>query len=156
MAVRNPLVTSVGAALALLGTAAQAATLTLAVSNPYCAASRPELNRCSINIRWLSAVASDTSFSRVEIAIDGRLRLVENGFFEASAYLSNKMLPDGLAIACGLDGQGGTAGFGLTHTVAISGYLFGSAPIVDIASVTCPPASDRIFADGFAIGGAGF
>lgn len=155
MAARIPLIRLVGAALALYGLAAQSATLTLSVSNPYCAATQPQINRCTINIRSVSAVASDTSFSRIEIGIDGKVRLVETGFFEASAYFNRNMAPDGLAVVCGLDGQGGNAGFGLTHTVGISAYLFGSSPVVDSANVMCPPASDEIFKDGFELGGAG-
>jgi hypothetical protein len=152
----NSLIWSVSAALALHGLAAESASLTLAVSNPYCAASQPELNRCSINIRSISAVASDTSFSRVEIAVDGKLRAVENGFFETSAYFASTMLPGGLSVTCGLDGEGGAAGFGRNHTVAVSAYLSGSGPLADTATVTCPPASDRIFADGYEPGVAGY
>lgn len=155
MAPRILLIGPVGAALALYGVAAESATLSLNVSNPYCAASQPEVNRCSINIRSVSAVASDTSFSRIEIAIDGKVRLVETGFFETSAYFNRNMVPDGLAVACGFDGQGGAAGFGLVHAVKISASLYGSSPLVDIANATCPAASDRIFTDGFEPGGAG-
>jgi hypothetical protein len=155
MAPRMLLIVPVSAALALHGMAADSTTLTLNVSNPYCLASQPERNRCSINIRSLSAVASDTSFSRIEIAIDGKLRSVETGFFESSAYFNRTMVPDGLSVVCGLDGQGGVPGFGLIHAVNISAYLSGSSPIVDIANATCPPASDHIFGDSFERGGAG-
>jgi len=152
VAPRILLIGSVSAALVLHGVAAQSATLSLTVSNPQCLASQPERNRCSVNIRSVSAVASDSSFSRIEIAIDGKLRLVETGFFENSAYFNPTMVPDGLSVVCGLDGQGGASGFGLIHAVNISATLSGSAPIVDIANVTCPPASDHIFGDGFESG----
>ncbi len=155
MSARLLLVGSVGAVMALLGTAAQPATLTLSVSNPYCATSQARLNRCSINIRSISAVASDTSFSRIEIAVDGKMRLVETGFFETSAYYSRDMAPEGLAVVCGLEGEGGAAGFGLIHAVRISANLYGASPITDIANVTCPPASDHIFGDGYEPGGGG-
>jgi hypothetical protein len=155
VAPRILLIGPVGAALALHGLAAQSTSLTLTVSNPYCTASQPQINRCSINIRSLSASASDSSFSRIEIAIDGKVRLVETGFFETSAYYFHAMAPDDLAVVCGIDGQGGTSGFGLTHTVNISAYLSTSAPLVDSAAVSCPPASDHIFGDGFEPGGAG-
>lgn len=151
----NLLICLAGAALALHGLAARSATLSLSVSNPYCVASQAQLNRCSINISSISAVASDTSFSRIEISVDGKLRVVENGFFETSATFSRNMLSDGLSVVCGLDGEGGTSGFGRTHNVAISAYLSGSGPLVDTAIVACPPASDEIFADGLELGGSG-
>jgi hypothetical protein len=144
-----------GAALALHGLSAQSTSLTLTVSNPYCTASQPQINRCSINIRSVSVNASDSNFYRIVVSIDGKVRLVENTFFETSTYYNHGMAPDDLAVVCGLDGQGGNAGFGLTHTVNISAYVSGSSPLVDSAAVTCPPASDRIFADGFEPGGAG-
>lgn len=151
MAPRILLIASASAALALRGLTVQAATLSLDVSNPYCRASQPERNRCSVNI----GLASDLTFSRIEIAIDGKLCLVEVGFFESSAYFNRTMVPDGLSVTCGFDGQGGSAGFGLSHRVNTSAYLSASAPVVAIANVTCPPASDHIFADSFEPGGAG-
>jgi len=155
VAPRILLIASASAALALRGLTVQAATLSLDVSNPYCRASQPERNRCSVNIGLASAVASDLTFSRIEIAIDGKLCLVEVGFFESSAYFNRTMVPDGLSVTCGFDGQGGSAGFGLSHRVNTSAYLSASAPVVAIANVTCPPASDHIFADSFEPGGAG-
>ncbi len=146
---------SVGAWLALHAAAAASTTLTLTVNNPVCSASRPELNRCSINIRAVSAVASD-SFARLEIAVDGKLRVVENGFFENTAYFDKRMLADGLTVVCGIDGEGGTAGFGRTRTVGITVYLYGSDPVSDQAVVSCPPAADTIYADNYEPGGAGY
>lgn len=155
MAMRMLCVWPVTAALALFGVAAECATLTLSVSNPYCVALQPRLNRCSINIRAISAAASDTSFSGIEIAVDGKMRIVETGFFEASGIFYRQMAPDGLAVVCGLEGQSGVSGFGLIHFVTISASLYGSSPITDTANVTCPPASDHIFGDGYEPGGAG-
>ncbi len=155
MAPRILLIGPVGAVLALYGLIAQATSLILSVSNPYCTASQPEINRCTINIGTVAANASDSSFSRIEISIDGKVRLVETGFFEASAYYDRRMAPDGLAVVCGIDGQGGNSGFGLTHFVKVSAYLSGSSPLVDVAATTCPPGSDHIFSDGFESGGAG-
>ncbi|MBX3696286.1 MAG: hypothetical protein R3F08_01760 [Dokdonella sp.] len=155
MAPRTLLIGPVSAALALFCVTAQSTTLSLNVSNPYCLTSQPERNRCTINVRSISAVASDSSLSRIEVAIDGKVRLVETTFFENSTYFNRTMVPDGLSVLCGFEGQGGATGFGLIHAVGISAFVSGSSPIVDVANVTCPPASDHIFGDGFEPGGAG-
>ncbi len=155
MAPRILLIGPVGAVMALHGLAAQSTSLTVSVSNPYCAATQPEINRCSINVRSISVSASDNAYYRIVISIDGKARLVENTFFETSTYFNRVMAPGGLAVVCGLDGQGGASGFGLIYSVNISAYVSGSSPLVDVANVTCPPASDHIFGDGFEPGGAG-
>ena len=75
------------------GEAAQAASVTIHMSNPACVQAQPATGSCSIVVSNLSASGSDTSFSRVELLVNGKLRVYEAGFFETSAYFSYSMVP---------------------------------------------------------------
>ena len=80
-------------------TAPQAVSMT--VSNPYCVQEVKTAGSCLINLRYFYASTTDSSFSHIEVAIDGKVRVHMNGFFENSAYLNGAMLGNGLKVACG-------------------------------------------------------
>ncbi len=119
-------------------TADSTQAVTLAVSNPYCVQSSTQNGVCTINVRSVSASSTDSSLTRLEISIDGKVRVRMQTFFENSAYLSEPMLGEGLKVPCGGPGSGGAAGFGQVYSVGLIGYSTSSSPISDTANVTCP------------------
>jgi hypothetical protein len=89
-------------------------------------------------LRTFYASTTDSSFSRIEISIGGKVRLRLQSFFENAGYLSQDMLGQGLKVACGGPGAGGVSGYGNVFGVQLTGYATGSSPVTDIANVTCP------------------
>ena len=71
------------------------------ISDPTCDQILPANGACSVQIDSLSVFGSGTSLSRVELLVNGKLRVYVDGFFESSAYLAHQMLPGGLDVACG-------------------------------------------------------
>ncbi len=137
----------IGLALALTGEQARAApaALTMNVSKPYCTQSITQLGACYINVSSFSASTTDLSFSRIEISIDGKVRLRMQGFFENSASLSNLMLGDGLKVPCGGQNASGVPGYGKVYSVNLTGYTTTGSPVSDIANVTCPFYAGKIY-----------
>ena len=112
--------------------------VTMIVSNPYCVQDVETAGSCLINLRYFSASTSDSSFSHIEIAINGKVRANMSGFFENSAYLTGPMLGNGLKVACGGKNVSGIPDMGRQYVVTLSGFATGSSPVVDSANVTCP------------------
>ncbi len=127
-------------ALALTGEQVRAApaALSMSVSNPYCVQSNTQLGACYINVSSFSASTTDLTLSRIEISIDGKVRLRMQSFFENSATLSDPMLGKGLKVACGGRDASGVAGYGRVYSVGLTGYATTGSPVADIANVTCP------------------
>ena len=71
-------------------TQVQPAALTLTMSNPSCVEMLPASGDCSIEISSLSASSSAPDFARLEVLVDGKLRVFEGGFFESSGYLTHQ------------------------------------------------------------------
>jgi len=117
-------------------TAPQAVSMT--VSNPYCVQDVETTGSCLINLGYFYAYTTDSSFSHIEIAINGKVRANMSGFFENSAYLTGPMLGNGLKVACGGKNISGIPDMGRQYVVTLSGFATGSSPVVDIANVTCP------------------
>lgn len=112
--------------------------VTMIVSNPYCVQDVETAGSCLINLRYFYASTSDSSFSHIEIAINGKVRANMSGFFENSAYLTGPMLGNGLKVACGGKNISGIPDMGRQYVVTLSGFATGSSPIVDSANVICP------------------
>ena len=123
--------------------APQAVTMT--VSNPYCVQDVETAGSCLINLRYFNASTTDSSFSHVEIAIDDRVRVHMNGFFESSAYLAGPMLGNGLKVACGGKNVSGIPDMGRRYVVTLSGFATGSSPVVYSANATCPYYQGMIY-----------
>jgi hypothetical protein len=125
---------------ALTGEPAQAApqAVTMTISNPYCVQDVETAGACRINLRYFYAYTSDSSFSHIEIAINGKVRANMTGFFENSAYLTGAMLGNGLKVACGGKNASGIPDMGRQYAVTLSGFATDSSPVVDSANVTCP------------------
>ena len=112
--------------------------VTMIVSNPYCVQDIETAGSCLVNLRYFYASTTDSSFSHIEIAIDGKVRARMSGFFENSAYLTGPMLGNGLKVACGGKNISGIPDMGRQYVVTLSGFATGSSPVVDSANVTCP------------------
>ena len=112
--------------------------VSMIVSNPYCVQDIETAGSCLVNLRYFYASTTDSSFSHIEIAIDGKVRARMSGFFENSAYLTGPMLGNGLKVACGGKNISGIPDMGRQYVVTLSGFATGSSPVVDSANVTCP------------------
>jgi hypothetical protein len=123
--------------------APQAVAMT--VSNPYCVQDVETAGTCRINLGYFYASTTDASFNHIEIAIDGKVRVHMNGFFENSAYLTGAMLDKGLLVACGGKNASGIPDMGRQYAVTLSGFATGSSPVVDVANVTCPYYQNKTY-----------
>ena len=112
--------------------------VSMIVSNPYCVQDIETAGSCLVNLRYFYASTTDSSFSHIEIAINGKVRANMSGFFENSAYLTGPMLGNGLKVACGGKNVSGIPDMGRQYVVTLSGFATGSSPVVDSANVTCP------------------
>ncbi len=120
--------------------AAPEATLSVTMSNPTCVQAAANSGTCYILIRSISATASDTSFTGLDISVDGKVRARFQPFFETSVSVNYKMLGRGLMVTCGRTNSGGNPNYGALHTVDYKGYLFGGTgpAAYGTASVYCP------------------
>lgn len=138
-----PLFLALGLVLALpVGSvrAGTQATLAVTMSNPVCVQPTDSTAACYIVIRSIQATASDTSFSNLDITIDGRVRGRMNGFFESSASAYSRMFGRGFQVTCGFPNASGNPAYGRSYQVGYAGYLFGvSGPAASgTATVFCP------------------
>ena len=69
-----------------------------------------------VQIGYLVAAGSDTSFSRLEVLVDSELRAYMGGFFELTAYLANPMIPGGLMVTCGRPNASGKPDYGKAYS----------------------------------------
>ena len=149
---KHYLMLSLGLVLVLLypGEPAHAALLpassvTIQMSDPACVEAVPASGSCSIEFNSLSASGSDPSFSRIEFLVDGKLRLLMNGFFESSAYFSEPMLPGGLKVACGGPNAGGQPNFGKSYSISANAYMADGTSANDSMTVFCPAYEGKTF-----------
>jgi hypothetical protein len=116
----------------------QATTISINMSNPSCAQVSAVNGACSIEIGNVVASGSDPSFSRVEVLLNGKLRVYMAGFFESSAYFSPPMLRGGLIVACGKPNAGGLPGYGKAYLVTANAYMVDGTSASDSMTVYCP------------------
>ena len=102
----------IGLIVALAGepVRAEPSALTMNVSRPYCVQASPPSGACFINVSSFSASTPDSTFARIEISIDGKVRLRMQSFFENSAYLTYLMMGEGLKVTCGGPNASGVRG----------------------------------------------
>ena len=127
------------------GEAAQAASVTIHMSNPACVQAQPATGSCSIVVSNLSASGSDTSFSRVELLVNGKLRVYVAGFFETSAYFSYSMVPAGLSVSCGRPNASGLADYGKSYLVSANAYMADGTSASNSTTVYCPPFEAKTY-----------
>jgi hypothetical protein len=125
--------------------ALQASSVSISMSNPACVQALPANGMCSIQMDTLVASASDPSFSRLEVLVNGKLRVVMSAFFESSAYLSFPMTPGGLKVACGSTNEGGLPDYGKVYTLTANAYMADGNSATNSASVYCPAFDGNLY-----------
>lgn len=123
----------------------QPTTISIQMSNPTCVEARPASGVCSLQFYSLTATGSDTSFSRVEVLVNGKLRVFMAGFFESTAYLTDPMLPGGLAVACGRPNDGGLPNLGRSYLLAANAYMADGTSASDSMTVFCPAYDGKTY-----------
>jgi hypothetical protein len=126
----------------------QASTVSLTMNNPSCGKSLTESGSCSIQINNLIVSGSDPSFSRLEVLVNGKLRVSMGGFFEATAYLSSSMLPNGIQVACGGPNAGGNPNYGKSYLVSANAYMADGTSASDSMTVYCPYYDGKVYLPG--------
>ena len=127
--------------------AAPQATLSVTMSNPACVQALANAGTCYLIIRSINASASDSSFTGLDISIDGKVRARIQTFFETTAYATDRMFGRGFLVTCGRSNAGGDPNYGRQYRVDYKGYLFGStAPAASgTASVYCPAYDATVY-----------
>ena len=123
----------------------QPTTITLNMSEPICVEAIQSNGACSIRIDSLIASGSDPSFSRLEVLVNGKLRVVMDGFFESTAYLTFPMEPGGLTVPCGRPNAGGKPGYGKAYLLTANAYMVDGTSASDSASVFCPAYDGKTY-----------
>jgi hypothetical protein len=115
-----------------------AASVSLQMNNPSCVQPQPASGVCSILVRGLTANGSTPDLSRVEVSLNGKLRVVMGGFFESTATLQDTMLPGGLKVLCGVSGQGGLPNYGAAYLIKASAFMADGSSASNSTNVYCP------------------
>ena len=123
----------------------QGTSVSVNMSNPTCFQAPPASGSCSIQIGSLSATGSDPSFSRVEVLVNGKLRVYMGGFFEFTAYLVYPMIPGGLVVACGRPNDSGLPNYGRAYLVTANAYMGDGTSSTDSLNVFCPAFEGKIY-----------
>jgi hypothetical protein len=124
---------------------ARAASVSIQMSNPACVQVLPERGTCSIEIGSLTASGSDQTFSRLEVLVDGKLRVYMGGFFESSAFLFYRMMPGGLKVACGRPNDGGLPNYGRSYLLSANAYMADGTSASNSMTVFCPAYDGKTF-----------
>ena len=123
----------------------QAASVSIQMSNPACMQVSPSSGTCSIQVGSLTATGSDQTFSRLEVLVNGKLRVYMGGFFESSAFLNYRMVPGGLAVACGRPNDGGLPNYGRSYSLTANAYMADGTSASDSMTVFCPAYDGKTF-----------
>ena len=115
-----------------------ATSVSVSISNPSCGQSLPASGVCSIQFGSLTASGSDSSFSRIEVLVNGKLRVLVDGFFESTAYLNSPMLPGGLKVTCGMPNEGGSPDYGKAYLITANAYMADGTSASASENVFCP------------------
>jgi hypothetical protein len=124
---------------------AQAASVSIGMSNPACVQVLSESGMCSIQVGSLTASGSDQTFSRLEVLVDGKLRVYMGGFFESSAFLTYRMVPGGLKVACGRPNDGGLPNYGRSYLLSANAYMGDGTSASSSMTVFCPAYDGKTF-----------
>jgi hypothetical protein len=123
----------------------QVSTISLTMSNPSCSEAVSSNGACSIDISSLAVSGGDPSFSRIEVLIDGKLRVYMAGFFESTAYLNPPMLPGGLSVKCGRPNSGVSPDYGKSYLLTVNAYMADGTSASDSQNVFCPAFEATIY-----------
>ena len=125
--------------------AGQASSLSVILSNPSCVQALPASGSCSLKFSYVAASGSNPSLSRLEFLVNGKLRVYMAGFFEAGAFLSEPMLPGGLAVECGKPNDGGLADYGKAYSLSVNAYMADGTSASDSINVFCPAYDGKTY-----------
>ena len=125
--------------------AVPSSSVSIALSNPACVQVRSTSGACSIQFNYVIASGSDSTFSRLEILVNSKLRVYMPGFFESFAYLTHSMLPGGLMVACGRSNAGGSPDYGQAYTLTANAYMADGTSATDSTTVFCPAYDGETF-----------
>ena len=127
--------------------AAPQTMLSVTMSNPACVQVPAATGTCYILIRSISASASDSSFTGLDISVDGKVRARFQTFFESAISGNYRMFGRGFLVTCGRTNSGGDPNYGALHHVDYRGYLFGSStPAASgTALVYCPAYDGTVY-----------
>ena len=125
--------------------APQATTISLHMTNPSCVQVADTSGTCSLRIHDAYAVGSDTSFSRLELLVDGKLRVYMPGFFETFAYFIDTMVPGGLRVPCGRPNAAGDPNYGNQYLVTANAYMTDGTSTSNSMNVFCPAADIKTY-----------
>jgi hypothetical protein len=116
----------------------QSSSVSITMSNPSCVQVQATSGTCTLQFGYLVASGSDTSFSRLEVLVDGKLRAYMGGFFESTAYLGQPMIPGGLIVSCGRSNASGNPAYGKAYSLAANAYMADGTSASDSMTVFCP------------------
>ena len=114
-----------------------------------------EVNACYINWPYLQVSATSPNYmNRMTLTIDGRVRAVYTGFFQASMFVPSGMHAEGFKVACGIAGASGDPDSGRHYAYAIDAVETGGLSSANYGTVICPAdyRLDLIFRNGFDLG----
>jgi len=123
----------------------QTTSVSVGMSNPTCVQVRAASGTCTILFNGVSAFGSDQTFSRLEVLVNGKLRIHIAGFFESSAYLIPSMAPGGLAVPCGRSGTGGRPDYGAAYSVSANAYMVDGTSASNSMTVYCPAYDGTLY-----------
>lgn len=122
-----------------------ATSVSIYMSNPACVQVLSTSGACSIQFGSLIASGSAPTFSRLEVLVNGKLRVYMGGFFESSAYLTYPMLPGGLAVACGRPNASGSPNYGRGYLLTANAYMVDGTSATDSVTVFCPAYDGKTY-----------
>ena len=123
----------------------EAASISLQMSDPSCEQALLTSGACSIQVDNLTASGSAQPLSRVEVLVNGKLRVYMAGFFESTAFYSYTMVPGGLKVACGGPNDGGLPNYGKAYVVTANAYLQDGTSASNTKTVYCPGYDGKLY-----------
>lgn len=124
---------------------AQSSSISLQIQNPTCVQSSLDSGTCYIRMRSVSVVGSGSSFSRLQVFINGKLRANMGGFFENTGYVVGNMFGSGFLVSCGGKNAGGNPVFGQSYTIQVVASLADSTTTTGSMAVFCPYYEGKSF-----------
>ena len=126
-------------------TALPASSITVQINNPACLQVTPTSGDCSLQVDSVVATGSDPSFSRLELLVNGKLRVFMGGFFESTAYFTFPMVPGGLKVVCGLPNDGGLPDYGRAYTLTANTFMVDGTEATASSTLYCPAFDGKLF-----------
>ncbi len=124
---------------------AQTSSISLQIQNPVCVQASLNSGTCFIRMRSVSAVGSGSSFSRLRVFVNGKLRANMQGFFENGGYVVGNMFGDGFVVSCGGKNASGNPDFGSSYPIVVIASLVDGTTSSGSTTVTCPYYEGKSF-----------